>query len=75
LLLSLEDENISVRDESFEFNKRFVSNGQARLLKEGKNFEALKEYSSYTHIAFVISNVIFTFESSGSDSKSSNRNT
>jgi oleate hydratase len=28
---SLEDESISVRDESFEFNKRFVSNGQARL--------------------------------------------
>jgi oleate hydratase len=36
---SLEDENISVRDESFEFNKRFVSNGQARLLKEGKKID------------------------------------
>ena len=36
---SLEDPNISVRDESFEFNKRFVSNGQARLLKDGKKLD------------------------------------
>ena len=33
---SLEDPTVSVRDESFEFNKRFVSNAQARLLKDGK---------------------------------------
>ncbi|MFT5658323.1 MAG: oleate hydratase [Gammaproteobacteria bacterium] len=33
---SLEDPNISVRDESYEFNQRFVSNAQARLLKGGK---------------------------------------
>ncbi|VAW57830.1 Oleate hydratase [hydrothermal vent metagenome] len=33
---SLEDKNISVRDESYEFNERFVSNAQARLLKGGK---------------------------------------
>jgi oleate hydratase len=36
---SLEDPNISVRDESFDFNKRFVSNAQARLLKDGKKLD------------------------------------
>ncbi|PKG49780.1 oleate hydratase [Olleya sp. 1-3] len=40
---SYEDPNVSVKDESFEFNKRFVSNGQARLLKEGK----IMDVSSY----------------------------
>lgn len=33
---SYDDPNVSVRDESFEFNKRFVSNAQARLLRDGK---------------------------------------
>lgn len=33
---SYDDPAVSVRDESYEFNKRFVSNGQARLLKDGK---------------------------------------
>lgn len=36
---SLEDPDISVRDESFDFNERFVSNGQARLLKDGKKLD------------------------------------
>jgi len=36
---SLEDPKISVRDESFDFNKRFVSNAQARLLKDGKKLD------------------------------------
>lgn len=36
---SLEDPNVSVRDESYEFNQRFVSNGQARLLKDGKKLD------------------------------------
>ncbi len=36
---SLEDPNVSVRDESYEFNERFVSNGQARLLKDGKKVD------------------------------------
>ncbi len=36
---SLENPDISVRDESFEFNERFVSNGQARLLKDGKKLD------------------------------------
>ena len=36
---SFEDPNVSVRDESFEFNRRFVSNAQARLLREGKKLD------------------------------------
>ena len=36
---SLEDPEVSVRDESYEFNQRFVSNGQARLLKDGKKLD------------------------------------
>ena len=36
---SLEDPKVSVRDESFEFNECFVSNGQARLLKDGKKLD------------------------------------
>lgn len=36
---SLEDPDISVKDESFDFNERFVSNGQARLLKDGKKLD------------------------------------
>jgi len=36
---SYDDPAVSVRDESYEFNKRFVSNGQARLLKDGKKID------------------------------------
>jgi len=36
---SLEDPQVSVRDESFEFNERFVANAQARLLKDGKKLD------------------------------------
>lgn len=36
---SLENFNVSVRDESYEFNERFVSNAQARLLKDGKKLD------------------------------------
>jgi len=36
---SLENPDISIKDESFEFNERFVSNGQARLLKDGKKMD------------------------------------
>lgn len=36
---SLEDPEVSIRDESFEFNERFVSNGKARLLKDGKKLD------------------------------------
>lgn len=33
---SFEDPNVSVTEEAFEFNRRFVSNAQARLLRNGK---------------------------------------
>ena len=36
---SYADPNISVADESFEFNSRFVSHAQARLLKDGKKID------------------------------------
>ncbi len=36
---SLEDSSVSVRDESYEFNERFISKSQARLLKDGKKID------------------------------------
>jgi oleate hydratase len=36
---SYDDPDVSVRDESFDFNERFVSNAQARLLKDGKRLD------------------------------------
>ena len=36
---SYDDPGVSVRDESFEFNRRFVSNAQARLLKNGEKLD------------------------------------
>lgn len=36
---SYDDPKVSVRDESFDFNERFVSNAQARLLKDGKRLD------------------------------------
>jgi oleate hydratase len=36
---SYEDPAVSVRDESFDFNQRFVSNAQARLLRNGKRLD------------------------------------
>ncbi len=56
---SLEDPNISVRDESFEFNERFVSHAQARLLKEGKKLDvssfglSLKDQTDLLKLTFV----------------------
>ncbi|MDD5362544.1 MAG: oleate hydratase [Ignavibacteria bacterium] len=40
---SYENPNVTVRDESFDFNKRFVSNSQARLIRDGK----ILDVSSY----------------------------
>jgi oleate hydratase len=40
---SYENPDISIKDESFEFNSRFISHSQARLLKEGKKID----FSSY----------------------------
>jgi oleate hydratase len=36
---SFADPNLSVRDESFDFNRRFVSNAQARLLEDCKKLD------------------------------------
>ncbi len=36
---SYDDPEVSVTDESFEFNSRFVSNAQARLLRDGKKID------------------------------------
>jgi oleate hydratase len=36
---SYEDPTVSVKDETFEFNTRFVSNAQARLLKGGEKID------------------------------------
>jgi oleate hydratase len=36
---SLEEPEVSVKEESFEFNERFVSHAQARLLKAGKKMD------------------------------------
>ncbi len=36
---SYDDPDVSITDESFEFNSRFVSHGQARLLKDGKKID------------------------------------
>ncbi len=40
---SYDDPNVSVKDETFEFNSRFVSHAQARLLKNGQK----KDLSSF----------------------------
>ena len=56
---SLEDPKVSVRDESYEFNERFVSNGQARLLKDGKKLDvssyglSLKQQADFLKLTYV----------------------
>lgn len=56
---SLEDPKVSVRDESYEFNERFVSKGQARLLKEGKKLDvssyglSLAQEADFLKLTFV----------------------
>jgi oleate hydratase len=56
---SLEDPNTSVRDESYEFNQRFVSNGQARLLKKGKKLDvssyglSFKQQADFIKLSYV----------------------
>ncbi len=55
---SYDDPNVSVKDESFEFNKRFVSNAQARLLKDGKKIDvssyglSIKQQSEFLRLLF-----------------------
>ncbi len=55
---SLEDPAVSVRDESFDFNRRFVSNAQARLLRDGRKLDvssfglSLKQQSELLRLTF-----------------------
>ncbi|MBU2652183.1 MAG: oleate hydratase [Bacteroidetes bacterium] len=56
---SYDDPSVSVRDESYEFNKRFVSNGQARLLKDGEKIDVssygltFKQQSDFLKLTYV----------------------
>jgi len=56
---SLEDPNVSVRDESYAFNEKFVSNAKARLLKDGKKLDVssygltLKQQLSFFKLSLV----------------------
>ncbi len=56
---SLENPSVSVRDESYEFNERFISKGQARLLKDGKKMDvtsyglSLSQETDFLKLTFV----------------------
>ena len=55
---SFDDPSVSVKDETFEFNSRYVSHAQARLLKDGKKMDltsfgvSLKDQSDLLKLAF-----------------------
>ena len=59
---SFDDPEISVRDETFEFNERFVSNAQARLLRDGKKVDvstyglSIKDQFDLVRLTFVSEN-------------------
>lgn len=59
---SYDDPNVSVRDETFEFNRKFVSNAQARLLKNGRILDvssyglSLKDQSELEKLTLVSEN-------------------
>ncbi|MCF6253332.1 MAG: oleate hydratase [Thiomicrorhabdus sp.] len=56
---SYDDSTVSVTEESFEFNSRFVSHAQARLLKNGKKVDvstyglSLKDQADLVKLTFV----------------------
>jgi len=56
---SLEDENISVKDESFAFSEKYVSNAKARLLKDAKKIDlssyglSFSQQARLTELTFV----------------------
>ncbi|MCF6228442.1 MAG: oleate hydratase [Planctomycetes bacterium] len=56
---SYDDPSVSVTAESNDFNERFVSNGQARLLKDGKKLDvssfglSLKDQADFLKLTFV----------------------
>jgi oleate hydratase len=57
---SYEDPSISVKDESFEFSSRFVTNAQARLLRDGKKMDvssfglSLSDQADLLKLTFVV---------------------
>ena len=62
---SYDDPNVSVKDETFEFNSRYVSHAQARLLKNGKRIDvssfelSLKDQADLLRLLFSSENVCF----------------
>ena len=64
---SLEDSEVSVRDESYEFNERFVSKGQARLLKDGKKLDVSSYGLSFAQQADFLKLTFVSEESLGND--------
>ena len=56
---SLENEDISVTEESYEFNQRFVSDGRARLIKDGEKMDvssyglSLSQEADFLKLTFV----------------------
>ena len=59
---SYDNPEISVTDESMEFNERFVSHAQARLIKDGKKVD-LSSYGLNARDQFLMSKLLFTPES------------
>ncbi len=59
---SLEDPEVSVTEESKEFNNRFVSHAQARLLRNGKKVD-LSSYGVGMKDQLLMSRLLFTPES------------
>ncbi|RLA70304.1 MAG: oleate hydratase [Epsilonproteobacteria bacterium] len=64
---SLEDPNVSVRDESYEFNKRFISKGQARLLKNGEKIDVSSYGLSFSQQADFLKLTFVSEDSLGND--------
>ncbi len=64
---SLENLEVSVRDESFEFNERFVSKAQARLLKDGKKLDVSSYGLSLSQEADLLKLTFASEESLGND--------
>ena len=59
---SYENPDISIKDESFEFNSRFISHAQARLLKDGKKIDFSSEGLSLSQQSD-LAKLLFTPES------------
>jgi len=64
---SLENPNVSVRDESYEFNERFISKGQARLLKNGEKLDVSSYGLSFSQQADFLKLTFVSESSLGND--------